>query len=90
MAKLKVLSISIYGIVTEWRRLHVHTIGERLGSHVTYLSHHFLVVALPLMFILETMAAHRANSLLAILPLALQTGYSEIVPELEPLKVQCA
>jgi hypothetical protein len=36
------------------------------------------------------MAAHRANSLLAILPLALQTGYSEMVPEIEPLKVQCA
>ena len=38
----------------------------------------------------ETMATHRANSLLAILPVALQTGYSEVVPELEPLKVQCA
>ena len=33
------------------------------------------------------MAAHRANSLLAILPIALETGYSEVVPELEPLKV---
>lgn len=36
------------------------------------------------------MAAHRANSLLAILPVALETGYSEVVPELEPLKVQWA
>ena len=36
---------------------------------------------------LETLAAHRASSLLEILPVALQTGYSEVVPELEPLKV---
>ena len=42
------------------------------------------VLSLPL----ETMAAHRANSLLAILPVALETGYSEVVPELEPLKVR--
>jgi hypothetical protein len=27
-----------------------------------------------------------ANSLLAILPVALETGYSEVVPELEPLQ----
>ena len=33
------------------------------------------------------MAAHRANSLLAILPNALETGFSEVVPEPEPLKV---
>ena len=39
---------------------------------------------------LENMAAHRTSSLLAILPVALQTGYSEIDPELEPLKVQLA
>jgi hypothetical protein len=42
----------------------------------------------PLIPFLETLAAHRASSLLAILPVALQTGYSEVVPELEPLKVQ--
>ena len=47
-----------------------------------------LVVVLSSMFILETMAAHRANYILAILPIALETGYSEVVPELEPLKVQ--
>ena len=46
-----------------------------------------LVVALSI-FIPETMVAHRANSLLAILPVALETGYSEVVPELEPLKVR--
>ncbi|KAF8270133.1 hypothetical protein EI94DRAFT_1572289 [Lactarius quietus] len=34
----------------------------------------------------QTMASHRANSLLAILPAALETGYSEVHPELEPLK----
>ncbi|KAN0134237.1 hypothetical protein V8E53_008009, partial [Lactarius tabidus] len=34
----------------------------------------------------QTLAAHRASSLFAILPVALQTGYSEVVPELEPLK----
>jgi hypothetical protein len=39
-------------------------------------------------FIVENMAAHRTNSLLTILPVALQTGYSEIDPELESLKVQ--
>jgi len=33
------------------------------------------------------MAAHRANSLLAILPNALETGFSEVSPEREPLKV---
>ena len=40
------------------------------------------------MFALETVAAHRANSLYAILPVALETGYSEVDPELEPLKVR--
>jgi hypothetical protein len=44
----------------------------------------------PLIPFLETLAAHRASSLLAILPVALQTGYSEVVPELEPLKVRYA
>ena len=44
---------------------------------------------LSLVSILETMAAHRASSLLAILPVALQTGYSKVLPELEPLKVRC-
>jgi hypothetical protein len=35
------------------------------------------------------MAEHRAKSLLsALLPLALATGYSEIDPEFEPLKVR--
>jgi hypothetical protein len=39
-------------------------------------------------FTSETVAAHRASYLLEILPVALQTGYSEVVPTLEPLKVQ--
>ena len=33
------------------------------------------------------MAMHRANSLLAILPNALETGFSEIDPKPVPLKV---
>jgi hypothetical protein len=54
---------------------------------------HFLVgrsiFLSPLEFILstETMAEHRAKSLSALLPIALETGFSEIDPELEPLKV---
>ncbi|KAI9455154.1 hypothetical protein BJY52DRAFT_1122135, partial [Lactarius psammicola] len=34
----------------------------------------------------QTMATHRASTLLAILPIALETGYSEVVPDLELLK----
>jgi hypothetical protein len=35
----------------------------------------------------ETMAEHRAKSLSALLQIALATGFSEIDPEPEPLKV---
>ena len=35
----------------------------------------------------ETMADHRAKSLSALLQIALATGFSEVDPELEPLKV---
>lgn len=35
----------------------------------------------------ETMAEHRAKSLSALLQIALATGFSEVDPELEPLKV---
>ena len=35
----------------------------------------------------ETMAAHRVQSLAALLPTALATGFSETEPQLEPLKV---
>ena len=49
--------------------------------------YHVIVGILFLVSILETMAAHRVNSLLAILPVALQTGHPEVGPELEPLKV---
>ena len=43
----------------------------------------------PLEFILptETMAEHRANSLSALLRIALATGFSEIEPEIVLLKV---
>ena len=35
----------------------------------------------------ETMIDHRARTLFALLPIALATGYSEVEPDLEPLKV---
>lgn len=41
-----------------------------------------------LITVLEIMAVRCASSLLAILPVALRTGYAEVVPELEPLMVQ--
>jgi hypothetical protein len=62
-------------------------VGERLGCHVTYVAF-FHIGRSPSISFLETLAAHRASSLLAILPVALQTGYSEVVPEVEPLKVR--
>jgi hypothetical protein len=34
------------------------------------------------------MAAHRAQLLLALLPNAMCTGFAEVEPELEPLKVK--
>jgi hypothetical protein len=54
---------------------------------------HFLVrysiLLSPLEFILstESMAEHRAKSLSTLLQIALAKGFSEIDPELEPLKV---
>jgi hypothetical protein len=59
------------------------TIGE--PCHVCL---RVLMAVCSYMTLLETMAAHRANSLLAYMPVALETGYSEVEPELEPLKVQ--
>ena len=35
----------------------------------------------------ETTTEHRAKTLFALLPIALATGYSEVEPDLEPLKV---
>ena len=55
--------------------------GERfLVSHLL-----FLVIGSDLKA--ETMAEHRAKSLSALLPTALATGFSEIEPNIEPLKV---
>jgi hypothetical protein len=49
----------------------------------------FVLIYVPvLVSIVETMAAHRANSLLAILPNALETGFLEVDPEPAPLKVR--
>ena len=47
----------------------------------------YLLVHVLLSLPTDTMADHRAKSLNALLSIALATGYSEIDPELEPLKV---
>jgi hypothetical protein len=62
--------------------------GKRLGGHVTCVPLSDICSRLKISA-LETVATHRANSLLAILPNALETGFSEVYPEREPLKV-CA
>lgn len=36
----------------------------------------------------ETMTDHRARTLSDLLPMALATGFSEVEPEVEPLKVR--
>jgi hypothetical protein len=61
-------------------------IGKRLGGYVTCVSSSDICSRHKIPP-LETVAAHRANSLLAILPNALETGFSEVTPEREPLKV---
>jgi hypothetical protein len=48
---------------------------------------HHPFYSLELILSTETMAEHRAKSLSALLQIALATGFSEIDPELEPLKV---
>ena len=50
-------------------------------------SHAILLTSTFSLLSTETMAEHRARSLSALLPIALATGYSEIEPDLEPLKV---
>lgn len=40
------------------------------------------------MFVTDTMAENRAKSLSALVPFALATGYFEIDPNFEPLKVR--
>lgn len=63
--------------------------GQRLGCNVTWvLCTLIFVLALNPYRIVENMAAHRANTLLSILPNALETGFSEVFPENEPLKVR--
>lgn len=59
--------------------------GKRLGSAFPYVPP--LLIFIFSLLSIETMAEHRARSLSAILPIALATGYSEIEPDLEPLKV---
>jgi hypothetical protein len=86
MAKLKVClpSCLFFLLFTDW--LYSFLTGKRLGSHVTCVPRSDICSRLEISA-LETMAAHRANSLLAILPNALETGLSEVSPEREPLKV---
>ena len=41
-----------------------------------------------LFFSTETITDHRARTLSNLLPIALATGFSEVEPDVEPLKVQ--
>jgi hypothetical protein len=56
------------------------------GGHFL-VCHSFSFFALEIILSTETTAEHRANSLSALLQTALETGFSEIDPEREPLKV---
>ena len=58
-------------------------IGELCPVRSLNLSRHLV----PHVSISENMATQRANTLLGILPHALETGFSEIDPEPVPLKV---
>jgi hypothetical protein len=82
MAKIKVLSLFLLLILLFLASICRQMIGER------FLVCHSLVL-LNLRFILTTgtMAEHRCKSLGALLTIALATGFSEIEPQLEPLKV---
>ncbi|KAH9039451.1 hypothetical protein EDB83DRAFT_2411806, partial [Lactarius deliciosus] len=57
-----------------------NTAGEFLHTLKT------LMAKLKVPSVLENMATHRVSSLLKVLPIALETGYSEVVPQPEPLK----
>ncbi|KAI6101004.1 hypothetical protein EV401DRAFT_1890426 [Pisolithus croceorrhizus] len=80
MAKLKVC-IPILDVIPLFKTVS----GQRLGGYVSYV--------LPLIFVwdpyklfTETMASHRAQLLLSMLPNALMYGLQEIEPEPEPLR----
>ena len=60
--------------------------GQRLGSTFSLVTPSFFQ-SLDLILSTETMAEHRAKSLSALLQIALATGFSDVDPELEPLKV---
>jgi hypothetical protein len=57
------------------------------GERFPVCNNNFLDFHIQLTLSTETMAEHRARSLSALLPIALATGYSEIEPDVEPLKV---
>ena len=58
------------------------TTGERLLVR----SHYSILFSAD--FFLETMASHRAQLLLTLLPTALAFGMQDVEPEIEPLKVR--
>ena len=78
MAKLKVCSFFLISFLRRFQANDWGTLSRTL--------HHFLIYIFSLHSI-ETMAEHRSRSLSALLPIPLATGYSEIEPDLEPLKV---
>jgi hypothetical protein len=81
MAKLKVRFYSSPFI----RNL---TIPNRRMTGVPSLVRHSIFFFLSYLFFpTETMTDHRARTLSDLLPMALATGFSEVEPETEPLKV---
>ena len=72
--RLKDINLTIFHQANDWGAL------SRSSFHPPFSSLDFILST-------ETMAEHRAKSLSALLQLALATGFSEMDPELEPLKV---
>jgi hypothetical protein len=52
-----------------------------VGCHISFLVAYSF-------FSTETITEHRAKTLSNLLPIALATGFSEVEPDVEPLKVQ--
>ena len=84
MAKLKVF-LPFFSIQVGYCKLYL-IIRQMIGElfHVRFL---VLTLFSPRIKVVETMATHRANALLANLSNALETGFSEVFPERKPLKV---
>jgi hypothetical protein len=85
MAKLKVTFAPFLGSgIFKFTSFHRQTTGERSLVRRLIL---LCVNSVSDLFLAETMIDHRARTLFALLPIALATGYSEVEPDLEPLKV---